>query len=393
VKLILNAEALRPPITGVGNYTLHLLEQFVGFDAVEEVHCFTGSGWRDGDAQLAFTAATRASVGSDQKQSKQLAIARLRTMIGHIPGAKPLYSRVMDRRFERFANRLSSAVYHETNYILKPFAGPCLTTVHDLSHRRFPQYHPRHLVEWLDRLLPASLARADCIITVSDIVRNELQEFYGVPGHKIKTVYEGVQACYRPRTESETASVLSGLNLKHKQYVLLVATLEPRKGIDVLLDAWSLIPESLRRQYPLILAGSSGWRNATLVERIARLSAQGTVRHLGYVRADVLPALFAGAAVFTYPSVYEGFGLPVLDAMSSGVPVICRANTSMAEFSQGACLLCDTGEPQELAHKLQTLLESQSLRDNWAQKGVRQAANYSWERCASETAELYRQLV
>jgi alpha-1,3-rhamnosyl/mannosyltransferase len=299
----------------------------------------------------------------------------------------------MDRRFGQLANRLTSAVYHETNYILKPFAGPCLTTVHDLSHKRFPQYHPRHLVDWLDRFLPGSLARADCIITVSDIVRNELQEFYGIPGHKIKTVYEGVQACYHPRTESETADVLSTLNLKHQQYVLLVATLEPRKGIDVLLDAWSLIPESLRQQYPLILAGSSGWRNEALVERIARLSAQGTVRHLGYVNADILPALFAGAAVFTYPSVYEGFGLPVLDAMSSGVPVICRADTSMAEFSQGACLVCDTGEPQELAHKLQSLLESQALRESWARKGVQQAANFSWERCAKETAEIYQQLM
>jgi alpha-1,3-rhamnosyl/mannosyltransferase len=161
----------------------------------------------------------------------------------------------------------------------------------------------------------------------------------------------------------------------------------------VLLDAWSLIPESLRQQYPLILAGSSGWRNEALVERIARLSAQGTVRHLGYVNADILPALFAGAAVFTYPSVYEGFGLPVLDAMSSGVPVICRADTSMAEFSQGACLVCDTGEPQELAHKLQSLLESQALRESWARKGVQQAANFSWERCAKETAEIYQQLM
>lgn len=393
MKLILNAEALRPPITGVGNYTLHLLEQFVGLDTIDEVHCFTGTDWRSGDEQLASTAAIKAAVGSSDQQLKQLAIARLRTMIGHMPGAKPLYSLVMDRRFGQIANRLTSAVYHETNYILKPFAGPCMTTVHDLSHKRFPQYHPRHLVAWLDRFLPGSLARADCIITVSDIVRNELQELYGIPGHKIKTVYEGVQACYHPRTESETADVLSQLNLKHQQYVLLVATLEPRKGIDVLLDAWSLIPEALRQQYPLILAGSSGWRNEALVERISRLSAQGTVRHLGYVKADVLPALFAGAAVFTYPSVYEGFGLPVLDAMSSGVPVICRADTSMAEFSQGACLLCDTGEPQELAHKLQSLLENQALRESWARRGVLQAANFSWERCAKETAEIYRQLM
>lgn len=391
MKLILNAEALRPPITGVGNYTYHLLEQFVKRQEVDEVHCFTGTHWQSGDAQLVSTAALKAASGGSEQPAMQQAISRLRTFIGHIPGAKPLYEAVMDRRFARFANAVPDAVYHETNYVLKPYAGTCLTTVHDLSHVRFPQYHPQHLVAWLERHLPASLDRADCIITVSNVVRNELLEYYGIPEHKVKTIYEGVESRYRPRSESETSGVLSGLNLQHKQYVLLVATLEPRKGIDVLLDAWCLLPESLRRQFPLILTGSSGWRNSALVDRIAMLSADGTVRHLGYVKSELLPILFSGAAVFVYPSVYEGFGLPVLDAMSSAVPVICRAGTSMAEFSQGACVLCDTGEPEELARKLESLLESPSLRDAWAEKGARQAAQFSWERCARETADVYRQ--
>lgn len=392
MKLLLNAEALRPPITGVGNYTYHLLQQFVNLDDIDEVHCFGGAHWLTGDAQLAATAALKAGAGSRGNSAIARAMPKLRELIGRIPGTKPLYSHVMDRRFERFANAVPNAVYHETNYILKPYAGPCLTTVHDLSHVRYPQYHPQHLVDWLERSLSASLERADCIITVSHLVRNELLEHYDLPEHKIKTVYEGVEDCYRPRPDAETADVLREFNLMHKRYVLLVATLEPRKGIDVLLDAWCLLPESLRREFPLILAGSAGWRNSALVERIALLSAQGTVRHLGYVNAKVLPELFSGAAVFTYPSVYEGFGLPVLDAMSSGVPVICRAGTSMAEFSDGACMLCDTGEPEELAHKLQTLLESESLRDDWSAKGLAQAAAFSWQRCAQETVDIYRQL-
>lgn len=392
MKLLLNAEALRPPITGVGNYTYHLLQQFVNLDDIDEVHCFGGTHWLTGDAQLAATAALKAGAGSGGNSAIARAIPKLRELIGRIPGTKPLYSHVMDRRFERFANAVPNAVYHETNYILKPYAGPCLTTVHDLSHVRYPQYHPQHLVDWLERSLSASLERADCIITVSHLVRNELLEHYDLPEHKIRTVYEGVEDCYRPRSEAETLDVLRELNLMHKRYVLLVATLEPRKGIDVLLDAWCLLPESLRREFPLILAGSAGWRNSALVERIALLSAQGTVRHLGYVNAKVLPALFSGAAVFTYPSVYEGFGLPVLDAMSSGVPVICRAGTSMAEFSDGACMLCDTGEPEELAHKLQSLLESESLRNDWSAKGLTQAAEFSWQRCAQQTVDIYRQL-
>jgi alpha-1,3-rhamnosyl/mannosyltransferase len=296
----------------------------------------------------------------------------------------------MDRRFERTANTLVGAVYHETNYILKPYAGPCVTTVHDLSHIRFPQYHHAHVIEWLERGLPATLDRADCIITVSDVIRDELLHYYDVSAEKVHTVYEGVECQYQPRSEQQTASVLSHYGLKHKQYVLLVATLEPRKGIDVLLDAWAQLPLAMRQAFPLVLTGSSGWRNQAIVTQMERFIAEGTVLHLGYVPDSALPILFAGAAVFTYPSVYEGFGLPVLDAMSSGVPVICRAGTSMAEFAQGTCLLCDTGAAEELAIRLQSLLEDPTLREAWAQKGLDRARDFSWQRCAAETAALYR---
>ncbi len=392
MKLILNAEALRPPITGVGNYTYHLLEQYLKGALVADVHCFTGTHWLTGHAQREITAALKAESGKMEKGIKDLAVAEIRAAIGNIPGSKALYSFVMDKRFERTANDIPDAVYHETNYILKPYAGACVTTVHDLSHLRYPQFHPPHVVEWLERYLPLSLHRADRIITVSNLVRQELLDHFDLPEHKVHTVYEGVEERYVARSEAQTSTTLSGYGLSHKHYVLLVATLEPRKGIDLLLDAWCLLPESLRRAFPLVMTGSSGWRNNALLQRIKALSAGGTVRHLGYVPADVLPLLFSGAAVFTYPSVYEGFGLPVLDAMSSGVPVICRAGTSMAEFSQGACLLCDTGEPEELAVKLETLLESQAVRDEWAKKGLTQAGQFSWERCATETTEIYRQI-
>ncbi len=393
MKLILNAEALRPPITGVGNYTFHLLEQYLEGVLVEDVHCFTGTHWLTGHAQREITAALKAESGKHKKSVRDLTVAQIRAAIGKIPGSKALYSFVMDKRFERTANNIANAVYHETNYILKPYAGACVTTVHDLSHIRYPQFHPPHLVEWLERALPQSLDRADRIITVSDIVRNELLEHFDLPENKVHTVYEGVEARYMPRPESQTSALLSRFGLAHKQYVLHVATLEPRKGIEVLLDAWCLLPESLRRAFPLVMTGSSGWKNSAFLERIDALIASGTVFHLGYVPADDLPILFSGAAVFSYPSVYEGFGLPVLDAMSSGVPVICRAGTSMAEFSQGSCLLCDTGEPEELAVKLQFLLECQTERYEWGKKGIAQAAQFSWERCAAETTEIYRQIL
>lgn len=390
--MILNAEALRPPITGVGNYTYYLLEQFLKGRLFDEIHCFSGTHWLSGEEQLMATAALKARRDLETKSGREKWVAQVRTAIGTIPGAKPLYSTIMDRRFERHANGVPNAIYHETNYVLKPYAGPCVTTVHDLSHIRYPQYHPPNIIEWLGSNLTRSLERADCIITVSNVIREELLEYYDVAEEKVRTVYEGVDERYKPRTEDELAGVLADLGLEYKRYVLLVATLEPRKGIDVLLDAWGLLPIALRKAFPLVLTGSGGWRNSSLVDRIAGFIDEGTVRHLGYVPAEVLPGIFSGAAVFSYPSVYEGFGLPVLDAMRSGVPVICRSGTSMAEFAEGTCMLCDTGQPEELAAKLEELLQSEALRSTWAEKGLKQATKFSWERCAAETAEIYHLL-
>ena len=389
MNLIFNGEALRPPITGIGNYSFHLLQQLLRHSLVDDVHSFTGTGWINGSEQIATTSDLKARDGQGTPSRRDNVIQGIRTAIGVIPGTKALYDTLMDRRFEELASKTTNAIYHETNYILKPYTGPCITTVHDLSHVRFPQFHPEHVVKRLDALLPKSLERSDMVIAVSELVRQEVIEHYGVAEDKIRTVYEGVEEAYRPRTEAQTSNVLASYGLTHKSYVLLVATLEPRKGITVLLDAWESMPEALRLSFPLVLTGSSGWRNESLRDRIDALIAGGTVKHLGYVPSEVLPILYSGATVFSYPSVYEGFGLPVLDAMSSAVPVICRGETSMAEFAEGACVLCETGEAAELAQKIEDLLEDADKQQHWAEKGRIQAAKFSWERCARETAELY----
>ncbi len=390
MNLIFNAEALRPPITGVGNYSFYLLEQYLKKDCFDEIECFTGTHWQSGREQLVSTSALKAHGGSNRYSAWAKLAGDLRLAVGHIPGTKALYDTIMDSRFERHANAVPHAVYHETNYIFKPYAGPSVTTVHDLSHIRYPDCHSPNIIDWLGNNLAATLERADRIITVSNIIREELLEHYRLSEDKVVTIYEGVDDRYRPRSGHDLKSVLGPLGLREKQYVLLTATLEPRKGINVLLDAWSLLPLSLRQAFPLVITGSTGWKNSGLVERIEAFIEEGTVRHLGYVQADLLPYLFSGASVFSYPSVYEGFGLPVLDAMRSGVPVICRAGTSMAEFAEGACVLCNTGEAEELALQLQRLLESPEERAAWAGRGRAQSEKFSWQRCADETLAVYR---
>lgn len=388
-----NGEALRPPVTGVGNYTYHLMRELCAMADVEQVLSFTGTGWVDAQTQLAMAAASLADTSEGRGTGVDRAVAAVRKFVGLMPGAKSVYDTLMDRRFESGARTYCADLYHETNYILKPFDGRVIATVHDLSHIRHPEFHPPQVVNRLEKLLPRTFDRAEVIITDSDVVRSDLIDHYGLSEDRVRTVYLGADESYAPRSAEQTRETLSQFGLVHGHYVLLVATLEPRKGIDVLLQAWELVPEELRRGYPLVLSGASGWRNEDIRERLQRLQGEGSVKHLGYVPSEVLPPLFSGAAVFAYPSVYEGFGLPALDAMSSSVPVVCRAGTSMAEFSKGDCILCETDTVEELAEALQRLLEDPELRRHWGERGYRRAAEFSWRRCAEETYGVYRSVL
>lgn len=387
MNLILNTESLRPPLTGIGNYTLNLMREYSETSSIESVRCFNGVKWLDFESQLSIA---NSFTQIEKEKNEVLAMSdKLRKTIRSVPGAYELRSAFIDRRFSRAVNQFSSAVYHEPNFILKPCKVPAVTTVHDLSFIHYPQYHPNERVHWLQKELPKTLDRADFIITDSDVVRDELIERFQVSEERIKTIYLGADKNYRPRSSEETAGVLADFDLVHRGYVLFVGTLEPRKGVETLLDAWCALPAFLQQAFPLVLVGPPGWHNSVLLNRIKKLELMGCVRHLSYVPANILPILYSGAAVFTYPSIYEGFGLPVLESMSSGVPVICRADTSMAEFSKGSCLLCDTGVAEELNVKIRWILENQDKQREYAEAGLAIARQYSWARCAEETASIY----
>lgn len=392
MRLLLNTESLRPPLTGIGSYTLNLLRQFTKNSMLEQVGCFNGSALLGADEHLRLVGVS-SSDEVPKAPARQPAFAdRIRKTVRAVPGAYKLHAALLDRRFDKAAQTIPGAVYHEPNVILKPYRGPAVTTVHDLSFIDYPQYHPRERVEWLTEQLPKTLERADAIITDSDVVRRQLIESFCVPEDRVSTVYLGADDQFQPRSQELVTGFLSRFGLAYQSYVLFVGTLEPRKGVDVLLDAWCALPDSVQRAFPLVLAGAPGWCNSELLERIKSLEDQGRIHYLRYVPADALPLLYSGAALFVYPSVYEGFGLPVLEAMNSGVPVICRAGTSMDEFVQGACMLCETGEVEELSVKMAALLESPLKQKEYAQKGLAQAMKYSWARCAQETSSVYRSI-
>ncbi|WP_161864692.1 glycosyltransferase family 4 protein [Pseudomonas yangonensis] len=382
MKLLLNTESLKPPITGIGTYTLNLLQAFAR-DAALEVECFSGSRFQT--PQQALLAAT-APIPATGSHSGGMVGRLLRNSMLAYRAREVLRNGLLQLN----ARRLGGHVYHEPNFILKRHRGPCVATIHDLSFIRYPQHHPAKRVAWLSSQLPATLARADALITDSEYVRRELLEHYRVAPEKVRTIHLGAASHYQPRSAEATRETLQRLGLEHGRYLLFVGTLEPRKGVDTLLDAWQALPGEVQREYPLVLAGASGWKNIELHRQIERLVAKNGLRHLNFVPAAELPLLYAGAALFLYPSRYEGFGLPVLEAMQSGVPVICTADTSMAEITGDSALLVNAGDSATLRELLLQTLSDEPLRQRLASEGLKRAQVFSWQRCAEQTLGVYQ---
>ncbi len=268
-----------------------------------------------------------------------------------------------------------------------------IANIHDLSVLRFPEFHPVERVEYMTRHLADTVERASRLVTGSEIIRAEIIDRLGVAPERIVTIHDGVGPAFRPMATAELMPVLSRHGLAAGSYLLAVGTLEPRKNLAALLGAYEGLPAQLRTRFPLVVAGGKGWRDEALLDHLKSLAARGVVRTLGYVPAADLPALYAGARGFAFPSIYEGFGLPALEAAASGVPVLSARNTPMEEVLGEHALLVEPRDPVALRQGLQQLLEDETLGPaaRAAAEGFR--TRFAWERCIEQTIALYEEVL
>lgn len=387
MELLINIESLRPPQTGIGTYTAGLLGEYQRQGMPQPIHVY-----RKGRIlPLANISAVAEEAPSPDRtiSNRILPLLQGTAKAWNFPY---LAWRRLDRAAFRRASRNfgEGVVYHEPNFILKPFAGPSVVTVHDLSHLRFPKFHPRARVSFLESHLEASLKRAEQIITVSDTIRRELIETFSLGTAKVSSIPLGVSERFRPVDSKQLAELESKYGLLSGRYVLCVATREPRKNLLTLFRAFESLPPTLRDRYKLVICGARGWHGDETDRHAARLSARGWLKQLGYVPRAALPALYSGAAVFAFPSIYEGFGLPVLEAMACGTPSVIGRDTAMAEFAGDSAAKCQPGEPGAVAEQLTRLLEDDSARHYCSGRALELARNYSWKRCAKDHLEVYR---
>jgi len=378
VKVILNGDAIVHPLTGIGRYALNLAEGLATHADVEEFSLFSTYRFVDEPAK-----ATNAN---------QL-ISRLRQRVPFKPQALKLYHWLRSQAFRARIGSATDVVFHSPNYILLPHNGPTVTTVHDLSWLRFPECHPKERIEFLNAQLPKSLDQATLVITDSEAIRQELLGQFRISPDRVLSIPLGVDSVFRPRSTGETQSTLAKYRLTPGQYLLCVATREPRKNLERLLDAYEQLTPNLREAYPLALAGAGGWLNEQLDRRVQALSQQGQIRSLGYIPDQDLPLIYSGARGFAFPSLYEGFGLPILEAMASGVPVLTSNSGALAEVSNGCTIQVDPTDSEAINDGLTRLLTDEVWRQSALVEGVRQAAKYSWPNCVDDTVLAYRRAV
>lgn len=370
MKLILAVDALVPPLTGIGRYAWELATHYQGMrHELDSMRFFFAGRWVSDPADLLQAPGVATLT---QKHNQRL--------------LRPPKS----WRQWRLRREMRGHLFHSPNYFLPESVDSGIVTVHDLSVFKYPETHPAARIKHFERSFAATLARAVHLITDSEATRNEVIDYFGWSPERITAVALGTRTDFRRREVAEVATALSSYGLTHGGYALCVSTLEPRKRIDHLLAAYLDLPRLVRTRYPLVLAGSVGWLNDALREQIERGEQEGWLRYLGFVDERFLPLLYSGARAFLYPSVYEGFGLPVLEAMASGVPTLTSNSSSLPEVAGGAALLVEPDNHEVLRNGIEQVLCDDAWRDAAAARGLQVARMLTWERCARMTFEVYR---
>ncbi|HKO68169.1 MAG TPA: glycosyltransferase family 1 protein [Burkholderiaceae bacterium] len=369
----LNGAALLSPLTGIGQYTKNLAEQLIASDEID-LHIFYLAAW------------------SKEIRTQPLrSLGPIKAFIKKVVPHPYLVSRALQGwKFYSGAQDRGLSIYHEPNFLPLRFGGPTVVSIHDLSWIRYPETHPNERVAIMNRILPLALDRVQHVITDSEFIRREVISEFGISADRVTTTLLAPRSQFTPRDELARWPTLSKHNLQQRSYFLVVGTLEPRKNVATAVRAHAGLPESIRRRFPLVLVGMRGWLTSGLEGELAVPVERAEVRPLGFVTDDELADLYSGATALLYPSVYEGFGLPPLEAMACGSPVITSNVSSLPEVAGDAAVTHDPMDVDALRSAMKRFIDDKDFWQERADASVKQAALFSWERCAKETIAVYR---
>lgn len=285
-------------------------------------------------------------------------------------------------------------VFHATHFLAPPIkSAKLVVTIHDLAFVRFPECFTKEQGAQYVRRVRLSCDKAHMIISDSWSTKKDIVEFFKIPPEKITVVPLAAQEIFNRSVDpTECSYVLDKYKLFGK-YILFVGTIEPRKNLVRLFQAYDRLPADIKKEYQLILAGGKGWLNKEIYTEVEKLRLiNNGIKFLGYVPDSDIPALLKNATVFVYPSLYEGFGLPPLEAMASGVPVISSNISSIPEVVGEAGILIDPCSVEQISEAMQKVIQDEELATRMSKQGLVRAKQFSWEKTARATLEVYRKV-
>ena len=374
LRIGLNATTLLSPLTGIGQYTSCLASALSLLKEVD-LHLFYAAAW---------SREIRTQPVTDIARAKNLFKAL-------IPWPYTASRLLTQPRFTRGVHSRRIELYHEPGFFPYAFRGPTVITIQDLSWIRYPEAHPIQRVRALTARVPGVIERADHILVLSEFVKKELLQEFSLSASKITVTSPGARISPKARDDRHRADTLRRFGLEDKRYFLYVGTLEPRKNIQTGLRAHARLKE--RDRVPLVLVGVKGWLNSSLERAMHGPVSRGEVKALGFLQDDELSALYSAALAVTYPSIYEGFGLPPLEAMACGTPAIVSNAASLPEVVGENGMMHDPQDDEALHQYMEQMLHDQEFRLAQERYSLHRAAQFSWDRCAQATLDVYRRAV
>lgn len=287
------------------------------------------------------------------------------------------------------------ALYHATDFTLPPTLPGVRTllTVHDLSFVRAPETATPVLKAYLDKVVPRSVRRATHVLADSQATKDDLVEFYNTPPQKVTVLLGGVNPEFKPVVDMNARrAVRQRYQIPDNPYIFSIGTVQPRKNYARLIESLAALGPDCRDVH-VVIAGGRGWLDGPIYQSVRDFGLSERVHFTGFVRDEDLPALYAEARCLAYPSLYEGIGLPVLEAMACGIPVVTSNISSMPEIAGDAAVLVDPYDVNALADALRRLLSDETLRTDLIRRGFDQAAYFTWDRAAQQLRDVYRRLL
>jgi glycosyltransferase involved in cell wall biosynthesis len=373
IKILIDSVVLLSSLTGIGKYTNEVakylekendldMNYFYGYYSKKRIKCGEMS-------QVKSLKAFLSNVSLLKKVSRKILI---------------IISQVFATKYD---------LYWCPNFIplASTKASKIVTTVHDLSFYIYPQWHPQERLDYINTYFLKNVQKSDWIITGSEFSKKEIVEYLGFDEEKITVIYHGVdQELYKVYDKNILKVTKKKLELAD-DFFLFVGSIEPRKNLLNLLKTYHILPDSIKKKYPLVLVGFKGWNNDDVMKEIEK--EKNNIRYLGYLNDEELAHVYNLASLFIYPSLYEGFGIPPLEAMACGTAVISSDAASLPEVCDDAAIYINPNDYMDIAKKIELLVANQDKMNELISKGLKRVKNFTWEKSAKKHLKVFNKVM